>query len=78
MIVSALLITLALVLYSLEPHPLTGQTALWLMSGHAVWATFVVRKGSEKTRTGFHRYSLFVWLVWLVPYFGGMVLAMKR
>ncbi len=62
----------------LAPHTLTGQMALWLMFGHALWATFAVRKGSEKTRTGFHRYSLFVWLVWLVPYFGGMVLAMNK
>jgi len=26
----------------------------------------------------FHRYSLFVWLVWLVPYFGGMYIGMRR
>jgi uncharacterized repeat protein (TIGR03987 family) len=61
-----------------EPHTLTGQIALWLMLAHSVWATFVVRKGSTLARTGFHRYSLTVWLVWLVPYFGGMFLAMNR
>ena len=60
-----------------DPHTLTGQIALWLMLGHAVWATWVVRRGTEEARTGFHRYSLFVWLVWLVPYFGGMYLAMS-
>jgi hypothetical protein len=27
---------------------------------------------------GFHRYSLVVWLIWLVPYFGGMYLGMSR
>jgi hypothetical protein len=26
----------------------------------------------------FHRYSLFVWLIWLIPYFGGMMLAMSH
>ena len=61
-----------------EPHTLTGQIALWLMLAHAMWATQVIRKGSDEVRKGFHRYSLFVWLIWLVPYFGGMYLAMRK
>jgi len=60
-----------------SPHTLTGQIALWLMLAHALWATSVARRGSEETRTGFHRYSLFVWLIWLVPYVGGMYLGMR-
>ncbi|MDH3456899.1 MAG: HsmA family protein [Gemmatimonadota bacterium] len=59
-------------------HTLTGQIALWLMLIHAVWATWVTRKGSDNARTGFHRYSLLVWLVWLIPYVGGMYLGMSR
>ena len=62
----------------MELHTLTGQIALWLMLAHAVWATYVARKGSEKTRTGFHRYSMVVWLIWLIPYFGGMFMGMSR
>ncbi len=62
----------------LEPHTLTGQIALWLMLAHAIWATQVIRKGSDALRKKFHRYSLFVWLVWLIPYFGGMFLAMAK
>ena len=61
----------------LEPHTFTGQIALWLMLAHATWATYVIRRGSDALRRGFHKYSLFVWLVWLVPYFGGMYLGMK-
>lgn len=57
-------------------HTLTGQIALWLMLAHAIWASYVVRKGDEKTRIGFHRYSLIVWLIWLIPYFGGMFMGM--
>ena len=57
-------------------HTVTGQIALWLMLGHAIWATQVASRGSEEARSGFHRYSLVVWLVWLVPYFGGMYLGM--
>ncbi len=61
----------------LQPHTITGQVALWLMLGHAIWATHVVRKGNDEALEGFHRYSLFVWLVWLIPYFGGMYIGMK-
>jgi uncharacterized repeat protein (TIGR03987 family) len=60
------------------PHTLTGQIALWVMLIHAVWATSVTRKGSDELRTNFHRYSLIVWLIWLVPYFGGMYMGMTR
>jgi uncharacterized repeat protein (TIGR03987 family) len=62
----------------LDPHTLSGQIALWLMLAHAIWATYVIRKGSETLHKKFHRYSLIVWLVWLIPYFGGMWLAMGR
>jgi len=58
-------------------HTITGQIALWLMFAHAVWATIVVRRGTEEARSGFHRFSLVVWLVWLVPYFGGMIVGMS-
>jgi uncharacterized repeat protein (TIGR03987 family) len=61
----------------LEPHTLTGQIALWLMLLHAGWATRVARKGTDEARRGFHRYSLVVWLIWLVPYFSGLYLGMR-
>lgn len=62
----------------LEPHTLTGQIAIWLMLLHAAWATWVIIKGSEKLRIKFHRFSIIVWLIWLIPYFGGMYLGMIR
>lgn len=61
-----------------EPHTFTGQIALWLMLIHAVWATWVIKKGSVKLRTVFHKYSVFVWMVWLVPYFGGVYLGISK
>ena len=60
-----------------KPHTLTGQIALWLMLAHAIWATWVARKGSDKARKNFHHYSLIVWLIWLIPYFGGMYMGMS-
>jgi uncharacterized repeat protein (TIGR03987 family) len=59
-------------------HTLTGQIALWLMLIHAIWATVVVSRGSENSRKKFHRYSLIVWLIWLIPYFGGMIMGMRH
>ena len=61
----------------LAPHTLTGQIALWLMLIHAIWATRVARTGSEQARQSFHRYSFVVWLIWLIPYIGGMYLGMS-
>ena len=62
----------------LQVHTLTGQIALWLMLAHAIWATRVVRRDLVAMRKKFHRYSLVVWLIWLVPYFGGMFMGMNH
>jgi hypothetical protein len=32
-----------------------------------VWATFVIARKDEGAIVKFHRFSVFVWLVWLVP-----------
>lgn len=61
-----------------SPHTITGQIALWLMLAHAVWATHVVRRGTELARRRFHSFSLVVWTVWLIPYIGGMFLGMAK
>lgn len=57
-------------------HALTGLLAILLMAGHAVWATWTLKRGSEDAQKRFYRYSIFVWLVWLVPYLGGAVFGM--
>lgn len=62
----------------LHLHSITGQIAIWLMLIHAIWATVTVVKGNEKSLIKFHRYSLIVWLIWLIPYFGGMIMGMTR
>lgn len=62
----------------LESHTLTGQLALWLMLIHAIWASYVVYRENELLRKKFHRYSLIVWFIWLIPYLGGMLMGMSR
>lgn len=59
-------------------HGATGLLAIVLMIFHALWATLVLTRGSERSRADFHRFSLMVWAVWLVPYFSGMAFAMLK
>jgi uncharacterized repeat protein (TIGR03987 family) len=46
-------------------HGISGLIAIILMFIHAVWALVVLLKKNEKM-------SLFVWVVWLIPYFSPM------
>ena len=54
-------------------HGISGVLAIALMFIHAVWATIVLVKKEERMILKFHRFSVFVWLVWLIPYFSPMV-----
>lgn len=58
-------------------HGVTGVAAIALMLFHAAWATYVLVKGSEKLRSSFHKFSIIVWAVWLVPYVLGMFVGMN-
>lgn len=57
-------------------HQSTGMLAIILMLIHAVWATIVLNRGSEKAKSIFHKFSLVVWFIWLIPYFVGMYIGM--
>lgn len=59
-------------------HTITGAAAFGLMAVHAAWATWVWLRGSREARCEFHRYSIVVWAVWLVPYVGGMIAGILR
>ena len=54
----------------------TGGLALVLMAIHAVWAIVVLVRGRESELANFHKLSLWVWLIWLIPYATGMLSAM--
>jgi len=58
-------------------HSLTGVVAILLMLVHAVWATTVLVLNNEKAITRFHHFSIFVWVVWLVPYLNGFFVSMR-
>ena len=57
-------------------HGITGVLAIVLMLSHAIWATIVLVTKQENAIKNFHKFSLFVWLVWLIPFFSGIVGAM--
>ena len=57
-------------------HGLTGLLAIILMFVHAVWATMVLLRRDERWINSFHKFSVVVWLIWLVPYLSPMILGM--
>jgi uncharacterized repeat protein (TIGR03987 family) len=59
-----------------DVHGLTGLLAILLMLVHAVWATIVLIRKDERWINNFHKFSIVVWLIWLVPYFSPMFFAM--
>lgn len=59
-----------------DVHGITGVIAILLMFIHAIWAAVVLIKKDEKAIVNFHKFSIIVWLIWLVPYFSPMFIAM--
>jgi uncharacterized repeat protein (TIGR03987 family) len=55
-----------------DVHGLTGILAIVLMFIHAVWAFMVLLKKDEKAIINFHKFSVLVWVIWLVPYLSPM------
>ncbi|MBC3898885.1 TIGR03987 family protein [Acetobacterium malicum] len=54
-------------------HGITGMLAIVLMLFHAVWASVVLFKGDEQAKANFHKLSLVVWLIWLIPFVSGAI-----
>lgn len=54
-------------------HGISGLIAIILMLIHAIWAVVVLVRKDEKAIAGFHKFSVAVWIIWLIPYFSPMV-----
>ena len=54
-------------------HGVTGVLAILLMLIHAIWATLVLIKKDEYAINNFHKFSLMVWFIWLIPYLSPMI-----
>ena len=59
-------------------HGLTGLLAIGLMLIHAIWATVVLIRKDERAIVNFHKFSLVVWVIWLVPYLNGFFVSMRQ
>ena len=57
-------------------HGITGALAIALMAFHLIWAIYVLMKNNNKTQRKFHKFSLLVWLIWLIPYLSGVFVGM--
>jgi uncharacterized repeat protein (TIGR03987 family) len=64
--------------FHLNFHSITGALAIILMLFHAAWATVVLVKNNEKSKANFHKLSIVVWIIWLVPFLSGLVFGMAR
>lgn len=58
-------------------HGITGMLAILLMLFHAIWATIVIRSKNEALKKSFHKFSILVWLIWLIPMLSGMIFGMS-
>jgi uncharacterized repeat protein (TIGR03987 family) len=55
----------------------SGTIAIALMAIHLVWAIVVLVRDREREKLTFHRFSVAVWVLWLIPYVIGAVSAMS-
>ena len=60
----------------LSPHGITGASAIILMLFHAIWATVVFKGQERKKLENFHKFSIVVWMIWLIPYVLGVFIGM--
>lgn len=54
----------------------TGALAVCLMAIHLCWAVIVLIRNRPIEKTRFHKLSIIVWVIWLIPYFTGAIGAM--
>lgn len=54
-------------------HGLTGLLAIILMFIHAMWAIIVLIKKNSNMILKFHKFSILVWILWLIPFASGAV-----
>jgi uncharacterized repeat protein (TIGR03987 family) len=52
-------------------HGITGILAIALMLIHAIWAAVVLIKKNENMMSKFHKFSIVVWIIWLIPFISG-------
>ncbi|WP_017416866.1 MULTISPECIES: HsmA family protein [Clostridium] len=64
--------------FGINFHSITGFFAIVLMLFHAGWATVVLKKNDDKAKMSFHKFSIIVWLIWLIPFISGAIVGMSK
>lgn len=59
-------------------HTASGALALALMLGHACWASRVITRRESRELRAFPRFSITVWVLWLIPFGTGLLLGGRR
>ncbi len=62
----------------ISAHGVMGTLAIALMLIHVIWAVIVLIKDRQEAKERFHKFSLVVWAIWLIPYLFGMFVGMGR
>ncbi len=62
----------------INAHTIIGAIGLLLMIFHFLWAVIVIKNNDERLITQFHKFSLFVWAIWMVAYISGAYEGMVR
>ena len=56
---------------------ISGTIAIVLMAVHLIWAIVVLARNREAEKLTFHRFSIAVWVLWLIPYVIGAASALS-
>ena len=59
-------------------HGIIGLVAILIMLYHAGWATLVLINKNEALIVKFHKFSLVVWIIWLIPMITGAIFGATR
>jgi uncharacterized repeat protein (TIGR03987 family) len=73
---TTLMIKLANNGFTFNLHGIIGIIAIILMLYNAIWATRVLIKNDLSEIDRFHKFSILVWLIWLIPYVSGVAVGM--
>jgi len=65
-------------LFQFNFHGITGLAAILIMLFHAGWATLVLINKDEVRILKFHKFSLVVWTIWLIPMVTGAIFGVTR
>ncbi|AGK54052.1 HsmA family protein [Bacillus sp. 1NLA3E] len=58
-------------------HGITGVLAIFLMLFHVVWASIVIIANKRDAKLHFHKLSILVWVIWIIPFFTGAIMGMS-